>query len=92
MKVSMGNGPKNLPSNSALLLLQELTENHSEINKQNPEFIQESSEMQSRPVQRNWISTSRTCVPSLETQILEISQPCHWFEQESNSLSYWYIA
>lgn len=53
MKVSMGNGPKNLPSNSALLLLQELTENHSEINKQNPEFIQESSEMQSRPVQRN---------------------------------------
>lgn len=53
MKVSIGNGPKNLQSNSALLLLQELTENHSEINKQNPEFIQESSEMQSRPVQRN---------------------------------------
>lgn len=48
MKVSMGNGPKNLPSNSALLLLQELTENHSEINKQNPEFIQESSETQSQ--------------------------------------------
>lgn len=53
MKVSMGNGPKNLQSNSALLLLQELNGNHSEINKQNPGFIQESSEMQSWPVQRN---------------------------------------